>query len=73
MPSYRCYYLNSNDDVAATDLIECDSDARAQARASVLLAASDHHGIEVWDCGRRVHYAQKPDSSEGALQNRARG
>ena len=42
MPSYRCYFLDSADHVAATELIDCD-----------------HPGIEVWDRGRRVHYARK--------------
>jgi hypothetical protein len=29
-----------------------------------LLAACGHPGIEVWDRGRRVHYAQKTDGSQ---------
>ena len=62
MPSYRCYFLDSTDHVAGSDLIHCETDTQAQARADVLLAACGYPGIEVWDRGRRVYSAQKTDA-----------
>ena len=59
MPSYRCYYLNADDHVAATDFIACDTDAQVEARANRLLAACGSPGIEGWDRGRRVYRARK--------------
>jgi hypothetical protein len=59
MPSYRCYFLDSTDHVAGSDLIHCETDTQAQARADILLAACGYPGIEVWDCGRIVYCAQK--------------
>ena len=57
MPSYRCYFLDAADHFAATELIHCETDTQAQARADILLAAFGCLGTEVWDCG-----------SEGALR-----
>ena len=59
MPSYRCYYLNADDHVAATDFIACDTDAQVGARADRLLAACGYPSIEVWDRDRRVYRARK--------------
>jgi hypothetical protein len=59
--SYRCYFLDSGDHVAATELIHCETDGQAQIWADRPLAACNHPGIEVWDRGRRVHYARKAD------------
>jgi hypothetical protein len=63
VPVYRCYFLDSADRVAATDLIACDTDAEAQARADIRLEAGDYPGIEVWDRDRRVYRALKTGSS----------
>jgi len=60
---YRLYYLDSANRVVATEVLHCDTDADAQARADKLLAASDHPGIEVWDRIQVVYRAQK--SAEG--------
>jgi hypothetical protein len=62
VPVYRFYYLGSADRVAATEVIHCDTDAQAQARADRLLAASDHAGIEVWDRSQVVYRARKTDT-----------
>jgi hypothetical protein len=59
---YRFYYLDSADRIAATDVIYCDTDAQAQARADKLLAASDHPGIEVWERSQAVYRARKTDT-----------
>lgn len=57
-----CYYLDSADRIASTDVVYCDTDARAQARADRLLAASDCTGIEIWDRSRVVYRARKADA-----------
>ena len=62
VPLYRCYFLGSADHVAAIDVIDCDTDAQAQARADVMLAACGYPGIEVWDRDRRVYRARKPEA-----------
>ena len=59
MPSYSCYFLDAADHVTGFNLIECETDAQAQVRADRKLAASRCRGIELWDCERRVHRAQK--------------
>jgi hypothetical protein len=59
---YRFYYLDAADRVASTDVIYCDTDAQAQARADRLLAASDHPSIEVWDRIQVVYRARKTDA-----------
>jgi hypothetical protein len=58
---YRLYYLDSADRIAAADVIYCDADAEAQARADKLLAASNHSGIEVWDRVQVVYRAWKTE------------
>ena len=59
MPSYRCYFLDPADHVAATDIIVCETDTLVQARADRMLAACGYPGLEVWDRGRRVYRARK--------------
>jgi hypothetical protein len=52
VPSYRCYFLDIANHLAASQAIECEGDAQVQARADALLAGSFHAGIEVWQLGR---------------------
>lgn len=59
VPTYRIYFLDSGDHVAATDVIACDTDALAQAHADVLLVGCGYPGIEVWDRDRMVYRARK--------------
>ena len=61
VPVDRFYYLESADRVAATEVIYCDTDAQAQARADRLLAATDHPGIEVWDRSQVVYRTRRTD------------
>ena len=56
---YRCYYMDSSNHIASTDVIHCDSDAQARSRADVLLAASGYPTVEVWDRSQIVYRAQK--------------
>jgi hypothetical protein len=62
VPYYRCYYLDSADRVASTDVIACDTDSQAQARADILLIACGYAGIEVWDRSRVVYRVRKTDA-----------
>ena len=64
MPSYRCYFLDSTDHVAGSDLIHCETDTQAQARAGILLAACGFPGLEVWDCDRMIYRARKTDAPQ---------
>ena len=54
MSSYRVYFLDSGDHVASTDLIVCDTDAEAQARAHLLVLYCGYPSLEVWDHDRMV-------------------
>lgn len=62
MPSYRCYFLDSEDRVAATDLIACDADVQAQPRADILLFDCGYPGIEIWERDRMVYRARRTDA-----------
>ena len=62
MAVYRCYYLDSADRIASTDVIHCDTDAQARSRADILLAASGYPSIEVWDRAQMVYRARKTDA-----------
>jgi hypothetical protein len=57
--SYRCYFLDFTNRVAATQAIQCRDDSEAQTRADQLLAESIHAGIEVWDFDRKVYWTDK--------------
>jgi hypothetical protein len=62
MVSYRCYFLDFTNHVAASQAIHCEDDGEAQTRADALLADSVHAGIEVWQLERKVYRADKPRS-----------
>jgi hypothetical protein len=51
---YRCYFLDSDNHVRSTDVITCENDAQAQARANLILHCCGYPGIEVWDRDRMV-------------------
>jgi hypothetical protein len=57
--SHRCYYLDSADHVAAAEVIACDTDALAQARADIPPGACGYPGIEVWDRDEMAYRARK--------------
>ena len=62
MPNYRCYFLDTGNHVAATQLVVGENDAQARTRADALLTASFHAGIEIWDGPWKVYRANKPES-----------
>jgi hypothetical protein len=59
---YRCYYLDSADRIASTDVIHCDTDAQARSRADILLAAGGYSCIEVWDRDQLLYRVRKTDT-----------
>ena len=58
--SYRCYFLDFTNRVAASQAMHCEDDSEVQALADALLAGSIHTGIEVWHLERKVYRADKP-------------
>lgn len=47
MSSYRCYFLDATDHIAADHFVECATDDLAQARADELLADTEYPAMEV--------------------------
>ena len=48
MSSYRCYFLDVTDHIAADHIVECATDDLAQTRADELLADTEYSAMEVW-------------------------
>lgn len=48
MSSYRCYFLDVSDHIAADHFVECATDELAQTRADELLADIEYPAMEVW-------------------------
>ena len=48
MSSYRCYFLDVTDHIAADHFVECATDELAQTRADELLADIEYPAMEVW-------------------------
>ena len=61
MPSYRCYFLDAANHVAADRFVECGTDRLAQARADELLADTGYRAMEIWDGARFVYQAMRQD------------
>lgn len=56
MRAYRCYLLDCRDAIAAVEVIHCGSDMESRQRADTLLIQRpEFHGVEVWDCDRRIY------------------
>jgi hypothetical protein len=55
MSSYRCYFPDATNQVAAEQFVECESDALAQTRADELLADTEYPVMEVWNGVRFVY------------------
>lgn len=47
MSSYRCYFLDVTDHIAADHFVECATDDLAQARADELRADTEYPAMEV--------------------------
>jgi len=59
MSSYRCFFLDATNHVAADYFIECETDELMQARSAELLADSEYPVMEVWDGTRFVYQAMQ--------------
>ena len=59
MSSYRCYFLDTANHVAADRFVECGTDDLAQACADELLADTAYPAMEVWDGARFVYQAMQ--------------
>ncbi len=56
MPIYRCYFLDGNERIAASEDIDADAAHEAIDRAQAMLKRrAHHHGIEVWQGARRLY------------------
>ena len=47
MSSYRCYFLDVTDHIAADHFVECAPDDLAQARADELLADTEYPAMKL--------------------------
>jgi len=55
MRAYRCYLLNQDGVVSATELIECAGDGDAQQAALKLFReAAQYYAVEVWDQAKQI-------------------
>ena len=56
MSYFRCYLLNSVDEIVSVDSVEAINDGAAIEMAGQLILAkhAEFAAIEVWDCARRV-------------------
>ncbi len=59
MSSYRCYFLDAANHVAADRFVECGTDGLAQARADELLAVTEYPAMVIWDGARFVYQAMR--------------
>jgi hypothetical protein len=59
VPSYRIYFLNSDDHIASTDVLECDADGQAEAVTNPWLLVCGYSVVEVWDRNRMVCRVRK--------------
>jgi hypothetical protein len=59
MSSYRCYFLDVNNHVAADRFVECETDSMARTRADELLADTEYPAMEIWDGARFIYQAMQ--------------
>jgi len=62
MPHFRCYLLNTADEIVSVDSVEAVNDGVAIEMAGHLILAkhAEFAAIEVWDCARRVGKVLNP-------------
>jgi hypothetical protein len=54
MNQYRCYFLSPRNSIVGLEVIECESDEQACAKARQLISTRGHRAAEVWHGARRV-------------------
>jgi len=60
MPQYRCYFLTPENHVTAFALLDCTTDALAQAEADKLRRDRDCGGVELWNGPTMVYHSIEP-------------
>lgn len=61
MPSYRCYFLDGKNHIAAVEEIEAEAVTDAIDKALAMLRQRPHHrGIEVWDRAIKLYPPPSP-------------
>jgi hypothetical protein len=62
MSYFRCYLLNSADEIVSVDSLEAQNDRTAMEMAGQLILSkhTEFAAIEVWDCARRVGKVSSP-------------
>jgi hypothetical protein len=56
---FRCYLLNQAGTITEAEVIECDTEAEAIARADALLQEREAAAVELWHLARRIHVAKR--------------
>jgi hypothetical protein len=56
MAQYRCYFLDAQNHVISFVTIITGTDALACVEAAKLWRASPHHGVELWNGSKMIHY-----------------
>jgi hypothetical protein len=62
MSYFRCYLLNTADEIVSVDSVEAVNDGVAIEMAGQLILAkhAEFAAIEVWDCARRIGKVLSP-------------
>ena len=63
MADYRCYFVNSLDQIETAQSFDCTEDAEALLKA-VELAELQSLGVEIWSGARLIGRLPRPDASQ---------
>ena len=63
MADYRCYFVNSLDQIETAQSLDCTEDAQALLKAGEL-AELQSLGVEIWSGARLVGRLPRPDASQ---------
>jgi hypothetical protein len=63
MADYRCYFVNSLDQIENAQSFDCTEDAEALLKA-VELAELQSLGVEIWSGARLIGRLPRPDASQ---------
>jgi hypothetical protein len=61
MGSYRCYFINYEDEIGLSEIIDADNPTDAIDKALAMLNARRHYSaVEVWDGEKRLYPLVRP-------------
>ena len=61
MGSYRCYFINYEDEIGLSEMIDADNPTDAIEKALVMLHARPHYSaVEVWEGQKRLYPLLRP-------------